>query len=53
MWRNHFTRSYASICVLEEKYRKIKAVLKNMLRNFFDGNCIVDFAFKVNAHDSP
>ena len=34
-------RSYAPIYVLEEKDRKIKAALKNMVRNFFDGNCIV------------
>ena len=24
-----------------------------MLRKLFDGNCIVEFAFKVTAHDSP
>ena len=44
---------YAPICVLEEKDRKSKAALKNMLRKFFGGNFIVDFAFKVTAHDYP
>ena len=29
-------RSYAPICVLEEKDRKIKYALNNMLRKFFD-----------------
>ena len=28
-------RSYAPICVLEDKYRKIKSALKNILRNCF------------------
>ena len=44
-------RSYAPICVLEEKYRKINGALKNMTRKFFDGNFIVDFAFKVTANN--
>ena len=44
--------SYAPICLLEEKDRNIKAALKNMLREFFDGNCIVKYAFKVTANDS-
>ena len=42
-------RSYATICVLEEKFRKIKSALKNMLRKFFEGTCIVEYAFKVTA----
>ena len=46
-------RSYAPICVLEEKDRKRKSALKNTLRKLFDGNYIVEFAFKVTAHDSP
>ena len=46
-------RSYAPICVMEEKYRIRKATLKNMLRNFSEGNCTVEFAFKVTAHNSP
>ena len=45
--------SYAPICILEEKDRKSKAELKNMLRKFFGGNFIVEFSFKVTAHDSP
>ena len=45
-------RSYAPIFVLEEKYRKIKGALENMLRNFFRGNSIVEFAFKVTANYS-
>ena len=44
-------RTYAPICVLEEKYRKVKATLKNMLRNFFEGTYIVKYAFKVTSHD--
>ena len=43
--------SYSPICVLEEKDRKRKAALKNMLRILFDGNCIVEYAFKVTAND--
>ena len=45
-------RSYATICVLEEKDRKSKGAQKNMLRKIFDGICIVNFAFKVTANDS-
>ena len=41
--------SYAPTCVLEEKDRKSKAELKNMLRKFFGGNFIVEFSFKVTA----
>ena len=44
--------SYAPICVMEEKYIISKGSLNNMLRKFFDGNCIMEFAFKVTAHDS-
>ena len=46
-------RSYAPICVLEEKYRKSKVALKNMLRKFFDGSCIVGFSLKVTADYLP
>ena len=46
-------RIYAPICVMEEKDRKRKATLKNMFRNFFDGTYIVNYALKVNSHDSP
>ena len=46
-------RSYALIYVLEENDRKGKAALKNLLRKVFDGKLVVEFAFKVNAHDSP
>ena len=35
--------SYAPICVLEGKDIEIKHTLKNMLRNFFEGKCTVDF----------
>ena len=45
--------SYAPIYILEGKYRKSKDSLKNILRKFFDGNCIMDFTFKVTAHDYP
>ena len=38
---------------MEKKYRKRKAALKDMLRKLFNGKCIVEFAFKVTAHDSP
>ena len=44
-------RSYAPICLLERKDRKRKSVLNNMLRKFFDGNFIVEYAFKVTAND--
>ena len=45
-------QSYAPICVMEEKDRKIKGALKNILRKFFDGNCIVGFVFKTTANYS-
>ena len=45
--------SYAPICVLEGKDRKSKGALNNMLGKFFDGDGIVEFAFKVTANDSP
>ena len=44
--------SYAPICLLEEKYIKIKDALKNMLSKFFDGNCNVGFLLKVTVNDS-
>ena len=46
-------RSYATICVLEEKCIKIKAAMHNMLSKLFDGKWIVEFLFKVAAHDYP
>ena len=46
-------RSYAPVYGLEGKYRKNKYAMKNMLRRFFDGICIVEFAFKFTAHDYP
>ena len=45
-------RTYAPICVLEEKYRTSKHTLKNMLRNVFEGTCIVKYAFKFTSHKS-
>ena len=45
--------SYAPICVLEGKDIKIKHTLKNMLRNFFEGTCIVKYAFKITSNESP
>ena len=33
-------RTYAPICVLEEKYRKIKATLKNMLSFFLKAHAL-------------
>ena len=42
---------YASICVLEEKYKISKTTLNNVLRKLFEGSCIVDYAFKVTASD--
>ena len=47
-----YNRSYAPISVLEAKERKRKDALKNMIRIFFGGNFIVEFAFKFNANDS-
>ena len=44
-------RSYAPICVLDGKYTKIKSALNNMLNKLFDGNCIVEYYFKVTAND--
>ena len=43
-------RIYAPICVLEEKDREKK--LKTMLRKFFEGNCIVNYAFKITSRKS-
>ena len=45
-------RSYAPIYILERKYIISKGALKNILRKFFDDNCIVEFSFKVTAHES-
>ena len=45
-------RRYAPICVIKEKDRETKNKLKNMLRNFFQGTCIVKYVFKVNSRDS-
>ena len=45
-------RKYAPICVLEGKDRKTKATLNNMLRNFFDGKCTVEYACIVTSHES-
>ena len=45
-------RRYAPICVLEVKDRETKNTLKNMLRNFFQGTCIVKYTFKVTSRDS-
>ena len=38
---------------MEENDRKYKGELKNILRKFFDVKCIVKYAFKFTAHDSP
>ena len=46
-------RSYTPICIMEGKYIKIKAGLKNMLRKLFYVKCIMEFSFKVTAHDYP
>ena len=46
-------RTYAPICVLEGKDRSNKDTLNNMLMKFFEGTCIVKYAFKVTSHDSP
>ena len=43
-------RRYAPICVPEERDREKK--LKIMLRNFFQGTCIVKYAFKVSYRES-
>ena len=45
-------RRYAPICVLEEKDRKTKQKLKIVLRNFFEGTCSVNYAFKL-LHMTP
>ena len=47
------SRSYAPIYVLEEKDRKRKNTLKNMLMSFFEGKCIMKYEFKVTAHYYP
>ena len=46
-----YFNKYALIYVLEEKYRKSKDALKNMLRNFFDGTCTVELSLKVTKYD--
>ena len=48
-----YNLSYAPICVLEGKDRKIKHTLKNIPRNVFEGTFIVKYALKVTSHDSP
>ena len=45
-------RRYAPICVLEEKDRETRKKLKDMLRNFFEGTCVVKYAFKITSRDS-
>ena len=45
-------RRYSPICVLEEKYRKSKRTLKNMLRDLFQVTCTVNYVFKVTSRDS-
>ena len=45
--------SYATICALEGKDRKIKHSLNNMLRAFFEVTCIVKYESKVTEHDYP
>ena len=45
--------TYAPICVLEGKYKTRKHTPKNMIRNFFEGTCLVKYEFKVTSHDSP
>ena len=42
--------SYSPIYALEEKYRKIKTALNIMIRKFFDGTCIVEYALKVTVN---
>ena len=44
--------TYAPICVMEIKYRTSKHTLKNILRDVFEGTCIVKYAFKVTSHKS-
>ena len=44
-------RRYAPICVLEGKDGETKNKLKTMLRNFFQGICIVKYAFKVTSRE--
>ena len=46
-------RSYAPLCVLDEKDRKIKRTMKNMLMDFFEGTYIVKYAFKFTSQNSP
>ena len=46
-------RTCSPIYVLEEKDISNKDTQENMLRKFFEGTCIVNFAFKVTSHDSP
>ena len=46
-------RSYPPIFVLDKTDRRRNNTLKNMLKNVFEGTCIVKYAFKVTSHDSP
>ena len=43
--------SYAPIFVTEEKDRRSKIALKNMIRKLFEGTYIVEHDFKVTAND--
>ena len=45
-------RRYAPICVLEVKDRKTTTKLNNMLRKFFEGTCMVEYAFNITSRDS-
>ena len=45
-------RRYAPIYVLEEKDRETKNKLKIVLRNLFQGMCIVKYALKFTSRES-
>ena len=44
-------RSYAPIFVLEEKDRKIKSAINNMIWELFESTCIVEYDFKMTEND--
>ena len=43
---------YVFICVLKGENRETTKKLFNMLRKFFEGTCIVKYAFKITSCDS-
>ena len=48
-----YNRLYGPTYELKEKYRESKHILENILRDFFEGTCIMKYAFKNTSHEYP